>query len=259
MPGDVETRYTIRPCRDIGELGACVRLQKQIWGYADAEAYPLRLFVNLTHIGGQVIGAFSSSGRPSGRQAGKLVGFVAAMPAWRDGKRYLHSLSLAVARGYQNRGLGRKLKLEQRKLALEAGINSIEWTFDPLQARNAFFNIVRLGAITRRYQPDYYGRVRSRLQQGLPSDRLVCEWQLRSARVRAAVAPDRSAHLTAPKTTAPATIIIPADFSALARQDHERARKLQASVRRGFEAYFRQGLVVSGFERGANVARYLLG
>jgi predicted GNAT superfamily acetyltransferase len=245
-------RYTIRPCRNIEEIEACVRLQQQIWGYADFELYPSRLFVNLTQIGGHVIGAFSSSGR--GR-TGELVGFVSAMPAWRDGKRYLHSLSLGVAVGHENQGLGRKLKIEQRRLALDAGIRWIEWTFDPLRAKNAFFNIVRLGAITRRYRPNYYGRVESKLQQGLPSDRLVCEWWLKSARVRAAVV--RSG--TAPARSLVRQVIeIPLDFTALAEPEPGRAHKLQRGVRRKFEDCFRRGLAVTGFERGDGVGRYLL-
>jgi predicted GNAT superfamily acetyltransferase len=252
-------RYTIRPCRDIEEIEACVRLQQQIWGYADFELYPSRLFVNLTHIGGHVIGAFGGGSR----RAGELVGFVSAMPAWRDGKRYLHSLSLGVAAGHENQGVGRKLKIEQRRLALDAGIRWIEWTFDPLRAKNAFFNIVRLGAITRRYRPDYYGRVESRLQQGLPSDRLVCEWWLKSARVRTALASSAGSH---PEPAASSSVFqkgqrmveIPLDFGALAAQEAERARKLQRSVRRKFEEYFRRGLAVTGFERGTAVGRYLL-
>jgi predicted GNAT superfamily acetyltransferase len=253
-------RYTVRPCRNIGEIEACVRLQQQIWGYADYELYPSRLFVNLTHIGGQVIGAFCSAGR--GRSA-ELVGFVSAMPAWRDGKRYLHSLSLGVAAGHENQGLGRTLKIAQRELALQAGIRWIEWTFDPLRAKNAFFNIVRLGAITRRYRPDYYGRVQSRLQQGLPSDRLVCEWWLKSARARAALA--RSAHSNPapvvslwPRPKGQQVIEIPLDFGTLAEQAPESAHDLQRSVRRKFEDCFRRGLAVTGFERGEGVGRYLL-
>ncbi|HXJ96858.1 MAG TPA: GNAT family N-acetyltransferase [Terriglobia bacterium] len=255
-----QARYSVRPCRGIGELEACIRLQKQIWGYADSELYPLRLFVNLTHIGGHVIGAFCSSGR--GR-AGELVGFVSGMPAWRDGKRYVHSLSLGVARGHENQGLGRMLKAEQREVSLQAGIARIEWTFDPLRAKNAFFNIVRLGAITRRYQPDYYGHVESRLQQGLPSDRLVCEWWLNSARVRAALAPSAPSGGPPPALAARGrggerAIEIPLDLTTLAEQEPDRARKLQRDVRRRFEGCFRRGLAVTGFERGDGVGRYLL-
>ena len=172
--------YLIRPSRTIRELAACVGLQKEIWGYPDLEVYPLRLFVNLTKIGGQVLGAFTPKG--------EAVGFVAAMPAWRGRLRYWHSLSLGIRRGHENQGLGRALKLEQRRGALAAGVGLIEWSFDPMRAKNAFFNIERLGAICRRYYADYYGPVASRLQQGLPSDRLIAEWWIRSRRVTQALA-----------------------------------------------------------------------
>jgi len=252
----------------MGELEACVHLQQQVWGYEPAEVYPVRLLVNLTHIGGHVLGAFDVNSR---RRASKrnpalrtaplrdddLVGFVMAMPAWRDGQRYLHSLSLAVAPGHENHGLGRLLKLGQRELAIKEGIARVEWTFDPLRAKNAFLNIERLGAITRRYQPDYYGSVRSRLQQGLPSDRLVCEWWVRSTRVRRALeGAARELRHVSPKPAA--EIAIPSDFGWLAEREPSKALEVQRTVRRKFERSFKRGLVVTGFERGAEVARYLL-
>ena len=252
----------------MGELEACVHLQQQVWGYEPAEVYPVRLLVNLTHIGGHVLGAFDVNSR---RRASKrnpalrtaplrdddLVGFVMAMPAWRDGQRYLHSLSLAVAPGHENHGLGRLLKLGQRELAIKEGIARVEWTFDPLRAKNAFLNIERLGAITRRYQPDYYGSVRSRLQQGLPSDRLVCEWWVRSTRVRRALeGAARELRHVSPKPAA--EIAIPSDFGWLAEREPGKALEVQRTVRRKFERSFKRGLVVTGFERGAEVARYLL-
>jgi predicted GNAT superfamily acetyltransferase len=259
-PRPPQGRYTIRPCRGIKELEACIGLQKQIWGYADSELYPLRLFINLIHIGGHVIGAFSGAGR--GRKA-ELVGFVSAMPARRDGKAYLHSLSLGVARGHENQGLGRMLKMAQREAALQDRVRWIEWTFDPMRAKNAFFNIVRLGGIARRYRPDYYGRVESRLQQGLPSDRLVCEWWLNSARVRAALA--ASTETKPARKVSPAAgrkrehmIEMPLEFGALAEQQPETARRLQQSVRRKFQDCFRRGLAVTWFERGDDLGRYLL-
>jgi predicted GNAT superfamily acetyltransferase len=257
--------YVIRPCRDAVEFEACVRLQQQVWGYDPSELYPVRLFVNLTHIGGHVLGAFTRNAGGSSRaravRSGELVGFVMDMPAWRDGQRYLHSLSLAVAPAHQNHGLGRLLKLGQREIAMEEGIRHMEWTFDPMRAKNAFLNIERLGAITRRYQPDYYGSVHSRLQQGLPSDRLVCEWWLRSPRVRRALAPEpagRDARRRAPEATPAAKITIPADFGSLAERDPARARALQQSVRRNFERCFKRSLVVTGFERGEETGCYLL-
>ena len=259
--------YVIRSCRSITELEACVQLQQQVWGYEPAEVYPLRLFVNLAHIGGHVLGAFKRPPR-AGRQAretaaqgDELVGFVMAMPAWRDGRRYLHSLSLAVAPGHENHGLGRLLKLGQRELAIKEGIGRIEWTFDPLRAKNAFLNIERLGAIARRYQPNYYGSVHSRLQQGLPSDRLVCEWWVRSARVRQALGEQpagRGARARGPRAKAAAQIEIPAGFGSLVDRDPSRALAIQQSVRRKFERCFGRGLAVTGFERGKDVGRYIL-
>ena len=240
-------KYTIRPCQSLEELAKCVSLQQQIWGYADAEVYPLRLFVTLTKIGGNVLGAFS----PEGRQ----VGFVASMPAWHGAQRYYHSLSLGVAVGHENRGLGRALKLAQREEAIRQGIASIEWTFDPLKAKNAFFNIERLGAIIRRYSPDHYGVVESRLQQGLPSDRLLAEWWLESPRVLRALQGEHArSHLRRPA----AQVEFPADIGHLAETFPARAREIQLAVRERLQAYFAEGLAIIGFARGEKANSYLL-
>ncbi len=240
-------RYTIRPCRTLQELEACVALQKRIWGYRDRDLYPLRLFVNLEKIGGHVLAAFAPGD--------EAVGFVASMPAWRDSERYYHSLSLGVLAAHENRGLGRALKLKQRELAIAAGIRRIEWTFDPMRAKNAFFNIVRLGGIVRRLLPDHYGHVESRLQQGLPSDRLLCEWWLKSPRVRRALSgklPNSARH------QAQAEVVIPSDFARLAEEDPGQARRLQRRVRRQLERHFARGLAITGFIRGEEASRYVL-
>jgi predicted GNAT superfamily acetyltransferase len=239
--------YTIRRCRTIEELAACVALQKAVWGYADYEVYPLRLFITLGHIGGHVFGAFSAQG--------ELVGFVASMPAWRDGARYYYSLSLGVSPGHENRGLGLALKLNQRAAALRSRIARIEWTFDPLRAKNAFFNIVRLGAVALRYSTDHYGPVESRLQQGLPSDRLVCEWWLRHPRVRRALQ-GKSAR---PASLTPvAEVVCPTDFQLLAESRPEEARALQADLRVKFQRHFSRGLLITNVIRGQHSARYVL-
>lgn len=222
-------------------------LQRLIWGYSDQEVYPLRLFVTITHIGGHVIGAFA------GRN--EMAGFAALMPAWRGGRRYFHSLSLGVAPAHQNKGIGRALKLEQREEALRAGVSWIEWTFDPMQAKNAFFNIERLGAVARRYLPNYYGRVHSRLQAGLPSDRLVAEWWLKSPRARRAVADKTPLHTRARPV---AEISIPTDFAALAKAEPDRALDLQKAAGRNFRECFKRKLVVTGFVIEGNRGRYRL-
>lgn len=242
--------YTIRPCRSIEELASTVRIQKEIWGYAEHELYPLRLLVNLGRIGGHVLGAFTPEG--------SLVGFVASLPAWHGSRRYYHSLSLGVLRGHENLGLGRALKLAQRRTALRAGVDFIEWTFDPLRAKNAYLNISRLGAIVRRYLPDYYGPIDSRLQKGLPSDRALAEWRLKSARVRRAISgkPARSA-----RKKPLAEVPIPTDVGALL-DARPRAcgevRAVQAAVREQLQKYFAQGLAITGFVRDRKSARYLL-
>jgi predicted GNAT superfamily acetyltransferase len=239
--------YTIRPCETQEEFEACVELQKQVFGYAEGESYPQRLFVNLTHIGGHLLGAFTS--------AGELVAFVASMPAWRSDLRYYHSLSLGVLPGHENRGLGRELKMAQRRAALAARIDCIEWTYDPLRAKNAFLNIERLGAIARRYLPNYYGRVESRLQQGLPSDRLMAEWWLRSTRVKRALAG------SAPRSSrrkAAAAVAIPSDFAVLADQDPAAARAQQSLVREQLQDCFARGLAITGLKQDGSAYNYLL-
>lgn len=239
--------YTIRPCQSRDELARCVTLQREIWGYAEYEVYPLRLFVNLAKIGGHVLGAFTPEG--------DVVGFVASMPAWHGRKRYYHSLSLGVLSAHENRGLGRVLKLEQRRQSLRVGIDCIEWTFDPLKAKNSYFNLVRLGAIARRYLPDHYGPVRSRLQQGLPTDRLIAEWWLKSARVRRAIA-GKPARAT--KKNPAARVEIPKDIGRLADTHPEEARAVQQSVRDQLLKHFARRLAITGFEQDARAFRFLL-
>ena len=243
----VKTEYLIRPCQSRDELAACVTLQKEIWGYAENEVYPLRLFINLAKIGGHVLGAFAPQG--------ELVGFVASMPAWHGRKRYFHSLSLGVLAGHEDRGLGRALKLAQREASLQAGIDCIEWTFDPLKPKNSYFNLVRLGAIVRRYLPDHYGPVQSRLQQGLPSDRLVAEWWLKSPRVRGALGgkPPRSA-----KKKPAAIVEVPLYVGLLAESKPDEARAIQLRVRKQLMHSFKRKLAITGFEKDERSYRFLL-
>ncbi len=239
--------YTFRSCRTLEELAACVDVQRKIWGYADRELYPLRLFVNLTKIGGHVLGAFASKG--------ELVGFVASMPAWRGRLRYYYSLSLGVLPQHENQGVGRSLKLAQRRAALRVGIQVIEWTFDPLKAKNAFFNIVRLGAIARRYLPDHYGCMESRLQQGLPSDRLVAEWWLDSPRVRRAL---RGRVFFTQVRMPAAVVLIPSQVEGHAATQVALACAEQAALREQLQKCFARKLAITGCARDEEGTRYLL-
>ncbi len=160
---------TLRNCTELDEYRACVALQKEVWGFADNELVPVRIFSLAPKIGGQVIGAWDS---------GTLVGFAFSIPGTRNGRSYLHSHMLGVKSDYRNTGLGRRIKLFQRQDAIAQGYQLMEWTFDPLEIKNSYFNLERLGAIARRYNINQYGITSSPLQGFLPTDRLVAEWWL---------------------------------------------------------------------------------
>ena len=153
-------------------------LQREIWGEKDIEVEPATMFVVATETGGQVLGAFDGE---------RLVGYTLAVVGYANGTVFLHSHMTGVLAEYRDRGVGRALKLFQREDALGRGIRLIVWTFDPLEIRNAHFNLNRLGAIARKYLPNLYGLTTSPLHLGLPTDRLWVEWQLDSERVVAAL------------------------------------------------------------------------
>ena len=128
----------LRNCTTLEEFDLCVALQKEVWGFSDAELVPLRIFALAPKIGGQVVGAWVEE---------TFVGYAMAIPGNRYGRPYLHSHMVAVKDGYRNIGLGRKLKLFQRDDAVARGYELMEWTFDPLEIKNSYFNLERLGAI----------------------------------------------------------------------------------------------------------------
>ena len=235
----VRAEIEVRLCRGLDELNSCVALQKEVWNFSDYDLIPLRLFVVAEKIGGQVIGAFD---------AGELVGFVMSIPGARDGKAYLHSHMLAVRESHRNAGIGRRLKLFQREEALAHGIELVEWTFDPLEIKNAWLNIERLGAIARRYNLNQYGISSSPLQGGLPTDRLVAEWWLRSERVESLLGTDKHLPLK-PEMT----IAVPAEIYTwkAVPQHHHKAEQVQARNREHFLDAFSRGLAVLGYERDA--------
>src|SRR5438128_3193535 len=164
----------IRKSYELDEMRACVALQKEVWNFTDLELVPLRMFVVAEKVGGFFF---------KQKTAYEIVGFALSIPGARGGHPYLHSHMLAVRKQYRNAGLGRRIKLLQGEDALTRGFELIEWTFDPLEIKNAYLNIEKLGTITRRYSVNQYGITTSPLQGGLPTDRLVAEWWLKSKRV----------------------------------------------------------------------------
>jgi len=239
---------TIRKCDALEEMQACFALQKEVWKFSDADLVPVRMFVVAAKIGGQVVGAFAGA---------QVVGFALAIPAIRNSHSYLHSQMLAVHPQYRNGGLGRRLKLYQRDDALARGFELMEWTFDPLEIKNAYLNIEKLGAISRRYNVNQYGITSSPLQGGLPTDRLIAEWWMKSKRVETVLA-----GTPRPQFDYPARIDVPADIYDWKADATTRAQALAVQQRnRGqFAGFFAQGLSVLAYERDRRGnGRFLLG
>jgi predicted GNAT superfamily acetyltransferase len=238
----------IRNCAGFDELEACVRMEIETWGYDASDVIPRKAFKVAQKIGGQVLGAFDTEIPAGGPES--MVGFLFALPGLKTGngepRAYLHSHMLAVLESYRNRGLGTRLKLEQRKEALSRGIRHVEWTFDPLEIKNAYLNIHKLGAIACRYETDFYGVSSSRLQGGLPTDRLVAEWQLDSPRVLASLE-----GRPAEKYILEERILVPASVYEWKATEagRERALEVQLENRRKFQSAFSRGLTVVGFGR----------
>src|SRR5271154_2611972 len=249
----------IRKCETLGDMRACFALQKEVWQLSDAELVPVRLFVVATKIGGQVVGAFvrTNANDDANNINEELVGFALALPGIRNGHSYLHSQMLAVRQQYRNGGLGRRLKLHQREDALARGFELMEWTFDPLEIKNAYLNIEKLGAIARRYEVNQYGITSSPLQGGLPTDRLVAEWWLKSKRFEMLLQEGKT-----PRVESVSTISVPAqiyDWKA-SPSTRGQAREVQDRNREQFLKAFGDGLAVLGYERDQQGSgKFLLG
>jgi len=241
------TDLQILPLTSFEHFERCVEIQLATWGYSEGDVIPRRVFIVANRIGGQVLGAFDGD---------TMIGFAMALPGIRDGLAYLHSHMLAVLPEYRNRGLGRRMKLAQRDAAIARGIELIEWTFDPLEIRNAHLNIARLGAIVRRYQPNFYGPSSSPLQGGLPTDRLYAEWWLRSARVNTLLRSEPQQPEITERVEVPATIY---EWKQNPEQ-RPLALELQTRNRELLRSAFAQGLAVVGYQLDeARNGSFLLG
>jgi predicted GNAT superfamily acetyltransferase len=225
----------IRELTSHADFADAVRLQRIIWNWTDLDILPVRFFVVARNIGGQALGAFDGNA---------MAGFCLALPAIKpDGRSYLHSHMLGVLSEYRDAGVGRLLKFAQRDAALARGFNLIEWTFDPLEIKNAYFNIERLGAIVRRFVLNQYGITSSPLTGGLPTDRCVAEWHIGET-----LHPGRAS----------ARISVPAAIGRLRQEEPEKARRIQSAVADQFIAHFAENLAVTGFELTSDAGTYLL-
>jgi len=242
----------IRALRDHAAFADAVKLQRIIWGFDDIELLPVRLFVTAIKVGGQAFGAFDPSA------GGRMIGFCLAIPGVKNGpgikgdRIYLHSHMLGVLKEYRDASVGRMLKLEQRKDALARGIEVIEWTFDPLEIKNAYFNIGRLGAIVRRFVLNQYGTTSSKLHAGLPTDRCVAEWLVASPRVEAVISGHSPEH-----AVEVARVSVPASIYQIKDTEPPRAREIQERVSEQFLANLSMGLAVTRFERTPEAGSYI--
>jgi predicted GNAT superfamily acetyltransferase len=230
---------------DNSDFETCVGLQQAIWGYSAIDTVPQQMFVVAKMTGGQVLLAFDAE---------TAVGFALTFVGWKQGRLYWHSHMVGVLPEYQDRGVGRLLKVAQREDALSRDIDLMEWTFDPLQLKNARFNIARLGAIVRHYVPNLYGQTSSALHAGLPTDRLVAEWWVRSSRVENAIS--KSARVGTGRPVQ--RIAIPANIRELCQTQPEMAATIQSRVRARFEELIAGGYAATGFEVSDEQGVYLM-
>lgn len=245
----------IRECTNVSEFDECIRLQREAFGLPDLELSPRRHLIVARSAGGFTLGAFDGE-----RMVGFVLNQVALRRAPETGTEEVigYSHMMAVAKQYQNRGVGARLKWAQRARVLGEGHRFIRWTWDPMQSRNAHFNINRLGVVVRGYAENYYGTDYSTVTGrfgdplGLDSDRLVAGWQLDSPRVEALA----RGHAPEPLGEPAASVEIPSNWNALVKEDVGAARSELLRVREEFQRAFAARLVCAGFERDSR-PRYL--
>jgi len=242
------TDLEIRECTTLDEMAACVQLQRAVFPLPEAEISPVRHFVVTKNAGGFALGAFDG---------GRLAGFSLSVPAFLRGARAFYSHMTGVLPEYQSHGLGAKLKWAQRERALALGVNYVKWTFEPVKARNAYFNIEKLGAIVGEFRENFYGvdyATAPELRQGMASDRLFAEWHLASDKVAALANGDGVSEPQPPV----ANIEIMNDWPGLVAADPEKARTEQLRIRLEFQEAFEFGFICRGFYRDKDRPAFLL-
>jgi len=246
----MEKEIEIRECVTLDELAECVQLQRDVFALPEVELSPVRHFIVTKNAGGFTLGAYDGD---------RLAGFTLSVPAFLRGEKAFYSHMTGVRQEYQSHGIGGKLKWAQRTRALSEGVKYIKWTFEPIKARNAYFNLEKLGAAVHEYQPNFYGTdytTSARMSEniGLASDRLFAEWHLASPKVEALAAGEGFAE----KRELAASIEIMNDWMGLVEADPQGALAEQLRIRVEFQAAIDDGLVGRGFKRDDERPAYLL-
>ncbi len=243
-------KIIIRECESVEDLTECTRLQREVFALPELEVSPVRHLVVTKHAGGFTLGAFVED---------ELVGFVLSVPAFFGEEKFFYSHMTAVSNDFQSYGIGAKLKWAQRTRSLSENIKLIKWTFQPVQARNAFFNLEKLGATVRQYKPNFYGTDYSTSNNqgkkiGLDSDRLFAEWNLESEKVKML---SKGENFTETDKVV-RTIEIPNDWNSLLKIDAEFAKNEQMRVKGEFGNAFAENLICRSFVRDEQKPKYLL-
>lgn len=264
---------TIRPFESHADRAQCVALQELTWGAGFTEKIPAAMLLVAQKTGGVCAGAFDADGR--------MLGFVFGVTGVQDGALMHWSDMLAVHPDARGQRLGERLKEFQREHCRALGIRHIQWTFDPLVARNAHLNLTRMGARVREFVPAMYGEgTNSPLQGDMPTDRFVVAWAvdpddaappLAALPAETVVAVDANAQMPGPRGTrtddpaaaqwpadSPIGIRAPRDISALAAADIAAARRWRFATRAAFAHYLGAGYRVAGFRADADGGHYLL-
>ena len=240
----------IRECISPEELAGCVRLQREVFSMPEVEISPVRHLIVTRHAGGFTLGAFHED---------RLVGFGLSVLAYKGNEKIFYSHMTAIDKQFQNYGIGTRLKWSQRERAIKEGVGFIKWTFQPVKARNAYFNLEKLGAVIREYHPNFYGTDYGGAEPdsgtvGIQSDRLFAQWELNSERVRKLSEGNTLAHDQVPVVKIPTLN----NWTELSQIDPERAISEQKRIRSDFENAFSNNLVCRGFERNEESPNYLL-
>ena len=236
----------IRECTEIKEFYDCIDIQRKIFGSSELEISPVRHFIVAKNAGGFTLGAFVGE---------ELAGFVLSNAGFRGAETFFYSHMTAVSSEFQNHGIGTLLKWAQRDAALKRGVKYIKWTFQPVQARNAFFNLEKLGATVREYQPNFYGTDYSAAQKiGLDSDRLFAEWYLKSEKVRKLAKKEEFFE----NGEVSQKIKIPNNWNDLVRTNPTKAIAEQTRIKNEFDAAFNKNLIAKSFVRSETDPYFLL-
>lgn len=248
---------TIRPIASEAECQACVRLQHEIWGDDFNDVVPVSILRIAQRLGGVTAGAFDEHDR--------LLGFVFGMTGLIDGRLAHWSDMLAVSPLARDQGIGRRLKLHQRDALRALGIATMYWTYDPLVARNAFLNLVRLGARPTEYVENFYGETGSPLHDRIGTDRFIVEWDLSREGSGApadahptAVSDDASCVVNPAREDEPPRLLdlpddaevrveVPSDIATLMDDDVDAAQAWRETTRGAFTHYLTRGYHVADF------------